>query len=346
MYLEIENLSKSFDGKEVVSGLKLSMAQGEILCLLGASGCGKTTTLRMLGGFLRPDGGKIFLDGEDITGLEPERRPVSTVFQSYALFPHMTVLQNVMYGLKFQGLKRKEAAKRAYRYLDIVGLSERGNGAVQELSGGQQQRVALARALAVNPKVLLLDEPLSNLDAKLRIRMRDELKELQKKTGITMIFVTHDQEEAMALADRIAIMDGGRLVQTGTPAQVYQNPANLFVMEFLGTADRIELPDGQILYVRPEEISILGRMKTGEEGETEEDVKDQMIGTGKKSGCVLMGGTISKAEYMGFYSQYFVTAGSNEIMVRDFSHGYQAGEAVWLSVCTEHAFRKKGCPGQ
>ena len=153
MYLEIENLSKSFDGKEVVSGLKLSMNRGEILCLLGASGCGKTTTLRMLGGFLKPDGGKIFLDGEDITGLEPERRPVSTVFQSYALFPHMTVLQNVMYGLKFQGMKKKEAAECAYRYLDIVGLSDRGNGAVQELSGGQQQRVALARALAVNPSV-------------------------------------------------------------------------------------------------------------------------------------------------------------------------------------------------
>lgn len=340
MYLEIENLSKSFDGKEVVSGLELSMNRGEILCLLGASGCGKTTTLRMLGGFLKPDGGKIFLDGEDITGLEPERRPVSTVFQSYALFPHMTVLQNVMYGLKFQGMKKKEAAECACRYLDIVGLSDRGNGAVQELSGGQQQRVALARALAVNPKVLLLDEPLSNLDAKLRIRMRDELKELQKKTGITMIFVTHDQEEAMALADRIAIMDGGRLVQTGTPSQVYRNPANLFVMEFLGTADRIELPDGQTLYVRPEEISILGRMKPEDEDGAGGRDRTQGAETEERDGCVLLGGTISKAEYMGFYSQYFVTAGTNELMIRDFSHEYSAGETVRLSVCTKHAFRK------
>ena len=234
MYLEIENLSKSFDGKEVVSGLKLSMNRGEILCLLGASGCGKTTTLRMLGGFLKPDGGKIFLDGEDITGLEPERRPVSTVFQSYALFPHMTVLQNVMYGLKFQGMKKKEAAECAYRYLDIVGLSDRGNGAVQELSGGQQQRVALARALAVNPKVLLLDEPLSNLDAKLRIRMRDELKELQKKTGITMIFVTHDQEEALAISDRIAVMKLGIIQQIGSPQDIYARPYNAFVSTFIG----------------------------------------------------------------------------------------------------------------
>ena len=237
MYLEMKDLSKSFDGKEVVSGLNLSMNQGEILCLLGVSGCGKTTTLRMAGGFLEPDRGHIYLDGEDITKLPPERRPVSTVFQSYALFPHMTALQNVMYGLKFQGMKKKEAAERAWEYLEIVGLADRASSSVQELSGGQQQRVALARSMAVNPKVLLLDEPLSNLDAKLRIRMRDELKELQKKTGITMIFVTHDQEEAMALADKIAIMEGGRLIQMGAPREVYQNPASLFVMEFLGTAD-------------------------------------------------------------------------------------------------------------
>ena len=215
MYLEMKDLSKSFDGKEVVSGLNLSMNQGEILCLLGVSGCGKTTTLRMAGGFLEPDRGHIYLDGEDITKLPPERRPVSTVFQSYALFPHMTALQNVMYGLKFQGMKKKEAAERAWEYLEIVGLADRASSSVQELSGGQQQRVALARSMAVNPKVLLLDEPLSNLDAKLRIRMRDELKELQKKTGITMIFVTHDQEEAMALADKIAIMEGARLIQMG-----------------------------------------------------------------------------------------------------------------------------------
>lgn len=181
MYLEMKDLSKSFDGKEVVSGLNLSMNQGEILCLLGVSGCGKTTTLRMAGGFLEPDRGHIYLDGEDITKLPPERRPVSTVFQSYALFPHMTALQNVMYGLKFQGMKKKEAAERAWEYLEIVGLADRASSSVQELSGGQQQRVALARSMAVNPKVLLLDEPLSNLDAKLRIRMRDELKELRKK---------------------------------------------------------------------------------------------------------------------------------------------------------------------
>ena len=230
----------------------------------GPSGCGKTTTLRMAGGFLEPDRGHIYLDGEDITKLPPERRPVSTVFQSYALFPHMTALQNVMYGLKFQGMKKKEAAERAWEYLEIVGLADRASSSVQELSGGQQQRVALARSMAVNPKVLLLDEPLSNLDAKLRIRMRDELKELQKKTGITMIFVTHDQEEAMALADKIAIMEGGRLIQMGAPREVYQNPASLFVMEFLGTADRAAMPDGSLIYFRPEDIRILGKAEETE----------------------------------------------------------------------------------
>lgn len=328
MYLEMKDLSKSFDGKEVVSGLNLSMEQGEILCLLGASGCGKTTTLRMAGGFLTPDQGRIYLDGEDITELPPERRPVSTVFQSYALFPHMTALQNVMYGLKFQGMKKKEAARRAQEYLEIVGLGDRASSSVQELSGGQQQRVALARSMAVNPKVLLLDEPLSNLDAKLRIRMRDELKELQKKTGITMIFVTHDQEEAMALADKIAIMEGGRLIQLGAPREVYQNPASLFVMEFLGTADKVVLPDGNLFCFRPEEVRILGK-----EGETEvwkkqaEDEKPQ-----NPDGVIFLTGTIVKSDYMGFYTQYFVKTEGGEILVREFEREYQTGDSVVLAL--------------
>lgn len=328
MYLEMKDLSKSFDGKEVVSGLNLSMEQGEILCLLGASGCGKTTTLRMAGGFLTPDQGRIYLDGEDITELPPERRPVSTVFQSYALFPHMTALQNVMYGLKFQGMKKKEAARRAQEYLEIVGLGDRASSSVQELSGGQQQRVALARSMAVNPKVLLLDEPLSNLDAKLRIRMRDELKELQKKTGITMIFVTHDQEEAMALADKIAIMEGGRLIQLGAPREVYQNPASLFVMEFLGTADKVVLPDGSLFCFRPEEVRILGK-----EGETEvwkkqaEDEKPQ-----NPDGVIFLTGTIVKSDYMGFYTQYFVKTEGGEILVREFEREYQTGDSVVLAL--------------
>ena len=253
MYLEMKDLSKSFDGKEVVCGLNLSMNQGEILCLLGASGCGKTTTLRMAGGFLEPDRGHIYLDGEDITKLPPERRPVSTVFQSYALFPHMTALQNVMYGLKFQGMKKKEAAPIAMEELKTVGLSGYETARIGELSGGQQQRVALARAMATGPKILLLDEPLSNLDAGLRVQLREELKELQKKLGITMVFVTHDQEEALSLSDKIVVMEKGVAVQTGTPREIYFSPVSRYVASFVGKANYIE-ENGRVQIVRPEDV--------------------------------------------------------------------------------------------
>ena len=208
MYLELDRLSKQFDGKYAVHDLSLGLEEGGLLCILGSSGCGKTTTLNMIGGFLKPNGGRVLLDGQDITALPPERRPVSTVFQSYGLFPHMSVLQNVTYGLKFRGYSRTEAKEKGRRYLSLVGLAER--------SGGQQQRVALARALIVEPKLCLLDEPLSNLDAALRVRMRGELKRLQRELGTTMVFVTHDQEEALILADSIAVMSEGELLQLGS----------------------------------------------------------------------------------------------------------------------------------
>lgn len=206
MYLELDHLKKHFDGREVVRDLSLTLEQGQLLCILGASGCGKTTTLNMIGGFLEPDSGSVRLDGQDITRIPPEQRPVTTVFQSYGLFPHMTVLQNVVYGLKFRGVKREQARQKGMRYLEMVGLADYASAYIQEISGGQQQRVALARALIVEPKLCLLDEPFCNLDAALRTRMRYELKRLQKDLGLTMVFVTHDQEEAIILADRIAIM--------------------------------------------------------------------------------------------------------------------------------------------
>ena len=246
MYLELRHITKSFDGKRVVDDLNLELDRGKLLCILGASGCGKTTTLNMIGGFLRPDSGCILLDGEDITALPPERRPVSTVFQSYGLFPHMTVLQNVTYGLKFRGYSRKAAAAKGREYLELVGLSEFANAHIAEISGGQQQRVALARALIVEPKLCLLDEPLSNLDAALRTRMRVELKNLQRELGMTMVFVTHDQEEAIILADYMAVMDGGRLVQCAPPREVYRNPADDYVAEFLGLRDIEWGEDGEI----------------------------------------------------------------------------------------------------
>ena len=247
MYLELSHLTKRFGGREVVQDLSLSLEQGRLLCILGSSGCGKTTTLNMIGGFLAPDGGRILLDGQEITHLPPERRPVTTVFQSYGLFPHMTVLQNVVYGLKFRHMGRGEAREKGMRYLELVDLAGYADAYIHEISGGQQQRVALARALIVEPKLCLLDEPFCNLDAALRVKMRAELKRIQRELDMTMVFVTHDQEEALILADSMAIMEQGRLVQNDTPLNIYHNPATPFVAEFLNLEELIWSEDGGLM---------------------------------------------------------------------------------------------------
>lgn len=249
MYLELQNLTKQFDNKFVVNNMSLSLEEGQLLCILGSSGCGKTTTLNMIGGFLQPTSGKILLDGQDITNIPPERRPVTTVFQSYGLFPHMTVLQNVMYGLKFKKMKKSEARERAMQYLELVNLTEFAQRGVYEISGGQQQRVALARALVVEPRLCLLDEPFCNLDAALRVKMREGLKEIQRKLNMTMVFVTHDQEEALNLADKIAIMEQGIMTQYDTPMNIYRNPANAFVRDFLNLDELVWAEDGRLLKV-------------------------------------------------------------------------------------------------
>ena len=247
MYLNVEGLKKSFGNKIIVDDLSFSLDKGELMCILGSSGCGKTTTLNMIGGFLPADGGKILLEGQDITDIPPEERPVATVFQAYALFPHMTVLQNVVYGLKFKHVPRQEAEEKGLRYLDMVGMREYAQAAIQRLSGGQQQRVALARALITEPKLCLLDEPFSNLDAGLREKLRFELKRLQKELGMTMLFVTHDQEEAMILSDRMAVMEKGVFVQCDTPWNIYHHPATEFVRDFLKLDRLIYKEDGTLL---------------------------------------------------------------------------------------------------
>ena len=249
MYLELLHLKKNFGDKQVVQDLSLSLDKGKLLCILGSSGCGKTTTLNMVGGFLSPDGGKIMLDGEDITRLSPECRPVTTVFQSYGLFPHMTVLQNVTYGLKFRHMSKVQAKHKGMEYLDMVGLSDYANAKIYEISGGQQQRVALARALIVEPKLCLLDEPFSNLDAALRVKMRGELKKLQQQLNMTMIFVTHDQEEAMLLGDQMAIMEQGKLIQCDTPKNIYKSPSCEFVKDFLKLDQLVWTEDGTLMKI-------------------------------------------------------------------------------------------------
>jgi len=232
--VRLENVVKRFGKFTAVAGVNLDIPPGTIFTLLGPSGCGKTTTLRLIAGFEFPDEGRIFFDDEDVTFKKPYERNTAMVFQNYALWPHMTVYENVAFGLKIRKLPKEEIDRRVKWALSLVGLEGLEDRYPAQLSGGQQQRVALARALVVEPRVLLLDEPLSNLDAKLRLKMREEIRSLQRKLGLTTVYVTHDQEEAMSLSDQIAVMNRGRVLQVGTPREVYSNPANLFVATFIG----------------------------------------------------------------------------------------------------------------
>jgi len=232
----LRGVLKRFGGVPAVDDVSLDVFEGEFLTLLGPSGCGKTTTLRCIAGFVRPDAGRVLITGRDVTDVAPHRRNIGMVFQSYALFPHMSVLGNVTYGLRVRGVGKSTIAKKAEAALDLVRLSELGPRRVHELSGGQQQRVALARALVYEPSVLLLDEPLSNLDAKLRAEMRVDIRNLQKRLGTTMIYVTHDQEEALSVSDRIAVMNVGRIEQLATPSEIYDKPQTPFVADFIGVS--------------------------------------------------------------------------------------------------------------
>jgi spermidine/putrescine transport system ATP-binding protein len=240
--ISIIGLRKEFDGVTAVDGIDLEIKSGEFFTLLGPSGCGKTTTLRMLGGFEQPTDGRILLDGVDVAQSPPHKRPVNTVFQSYALFPHLDVQKNVAYGLRWlKGLDKDTRAARVEKALALVRLTEYAHRRPHQMSGGQQQRVALARALVLEPSVLLLDEPLGALDAKLRHSLREQLTSLQREVGITFVFVTHDQEEALEMSNRLAVMDGGRIMQLGSPQEVYQEPLTEFVADFLGVANLLDL---------------------------------------------------------------------------------------------------------
>ncbi|WP_329095884.1 ABC transporter ATP-binding protein [Actinomadura citrea] len=239
-HVEIEGLAAGYDGHRVLDLGRLSVRRGEFLSILGPSGCGKTTLLNAIAGFVAPESGRILVDGADITGLPPHRRGLGMVFQNYALFPHLSVASNVAYGMRVHRVPKRERAERVAEALRLVGLEEFADRRPRALSGGQQQRVAIARALATRPAVLLLDEPLSNLDAKLRREMRVELRKIQRSVGTTMVFVTHDQEEALSLSDRIAVLNGGRLEQLDTPDEVYRRPASRFVAQFIGAANVLE----------------------------------------------------------------------------------------------------------
>ena len=278
--VDLVGVVKDFGGHRALDAIDLQVRPGELVALLGPSGCGKTTALRALSGLEQIDEGRILIDGEDVAALPTNRRDLGMVFQSYSLFPHMTVLENVEFGLRMRRVPAAERRDRATEALELVGLGERGGRFAHQLSGGQQQRVALARALVTRPRVLLLDEPLSALDAKVRVGLREQIRRIQTELGITTLFVTHDQEEALAVADRVAVMREGRIEQIGTPEELYTTPVSAFVADFVGLSNRIpglaaagkvtaygtsfpllgeRLADGPVLaYVRPEDV-VIGR---------------------------------------------------------------------------------------
>jgi putative spermidine/putrescine transport system ATP-binding protein len=251
--VEFRGIRRSYGATQALAGLDLALRPGELLALLGPSGCGKTTALRILAGFDRPTAGQVLIDGRDVTDVPTSRRDTGMVFQAYSLFPTMTAAENVAFGLRLRKVGAADRRRRAAELLELVGLGDRGGAYPHQLSGGQQQRVALARALAVAPSVLLLDEPLSALDARVRVQLRDEIRRLQLAEGITTLFVTHDQSEALAIADRVAVLNAGRLEQVAPPQEVYASPANAFVAAFVGVVNRLVAePDG------PGRVRVLG----------------------------------------------------------------------------------------
>jgi putative spermidine/putrescine transport system ATP-binding protein len=284
--IRVVDLAKSYGDLAAVDGVTVDVRAGEFFTMLGPSGSGKTTTLRLIAGFERPDAGRVELGGHDVTGLPPYARDVNTVFQDYALFPHMSVQDNVEYGLRVKGIKRQERRSRAAEALAVVHLGDLGVRRPSQLSGGQRQRVALARAIVNRPRVLLLDEPLGALDLKLRHEMQRELKRIQREVGITFVYVTHDQEEALTMSDRLAVFDRGRIVQIGAPAEVYEHPATTFVAGFVGVSNVLER-DGRKFTIRPEKVRLLEATEPTE-------------------GLVVEGGTIADVAYVGMVTKYVV----------------------------------------
>ena len=303
--LRFEHVSRHFGDVKAVDNVNLEIEDGEFFSMLGPSGSGKTTCLRMIAGFDRPTSGNIFLYGQDVSDLPPYERNVNTVFQDYALFPHMTVQDNIAYGLMIKGVSKKDRYKQADEMLDLVRLPEFGYRKPSQLSGGQRQRVALARALINHPKVLLLDEPLGALDLKLRQQMQVELKSIQKRVGITFVFVTHDQEEALTMSDRIAVFNEGKIEQVGSPADVYERPASSFVAGFVGTSNLISgevakriTGSEQIFSVRPEKIHL---------GAANGHIENDMYS---------IDGVIRDVVYLGLFTRYLVEIeGGNDLVV-------------------------------
>ena len=324
--IELHEVEKHFGDVIAVQPLSMRIEQGEFFSLLGPSGCGKTTTLRMLAGFEYPTAGSVSLYGRDVTYLAPNKRPVNLVFQRYELFPHMTVRQNVGYGLRVQKVPKKEIAARVDEMLEIVGVGDLGARRADALSGGQQQRVALARALVNRPEVLLLDEPLSALDVKLRKHMQLELKSIQQELGTTFVYVTHDQEEAMVLSDRIGIMSDGRLLQVGSPEEIYESPSDPFVADFVGTSNELEVEvtrrlatsslahHEDVTVVVPDPYPAGSRLRVAVRPERITVTAAVQNPAAASEGATLVAGTVAEAIYLGPTLQHVVETPLGQVL--------------------------------
>ncbi|MDM9624620.1 ABC transporter ATP-binding protein [Rhizobium sp. S152] len=316
-----QNVRKSFGAFTAIPDLSLTIEPGTLVTLLGPSGCGKTTTLRMLAGLEHPSSGRILIGGKDVTMLPANERDVSMVFQSYALFPHMTALDNVAYGLESSGIKRKEAHERAADGLALVGLAGMGQRLPAELSGGQQQRVAVARALVLEPQVLLLDEPLSNLDARLRRRVRTEIRDLQQRLGFTAVYVTHDQDEALAVSDQIIVMKEGEIAQQGAPRDLYDAPASAFIADFMGEAnvvpcEVIDIEEGRAtINVEGLRHRVPGRNLKA--GPAQLAVRPNAITLSPRTAASAFNGEITHAAYLGDHVEYEVKTSKGTLFVVD-----------------------------
>ncbi len=353
-FLELENVTKRFGQVTAVDDITLTVERGEFLTLLGPSGCGKTTILRMIAGFETPTVGNILLDGDDITNRPASKRPMGMVFQSYALFPHMTAAQNIAFGLTIKHTPGDEIQRRVAELLELVGLGDKGRSYPHQLSGGQQQRVALARALAVEPKVLLLDEPLSALDAKVRVSLRNEIRRIQQQLKMTAIYVTHDQEEALAISDRIAVMARGHIEQLGQPEDIYSNPQSVFAATFVGNSNQFRgvltsaseglcqagsytlhvppqptMRDGEsiMVIVRPEEMTISGAGEAVAPG-----IDASMNGAGTSNE---ISGVIELRTFLGPFTRFHVRARDESVLTADVpsqqARGYSVAQHVTLS---------------
>ncbi len=312
-YLDIQHVSAAYGTTKVLDDVSLSVAKGELIALLGSSGCGKTTLLRSIAGFVTPTAGRITIDGRDLAGLPPEARGTAMMFQSYALWPHLDVAANIGYGLRMRGWKKDAIAERVGEMLKLMQLDGYQKRSISQLSGGQKQRVALGRALAVDPSVLLLDEPMSNLDYKVRIELRHELRALQKRVGITAVYVTHDREEALTLADRIAVIDAGRIAQLGTPEEIFHRPASSFVAGFMGA-------DNSLAVMRAGDgwTSAQDAATATTRAHFRGDCARLVEGTAAtEAGSLLLDGVVAQRIYLGNGFRYRIRAGNDEVWVDD-----------------------------